>query len=103
MQDTATWGSVGCLTQRHVGSAVVFPRCVVFSYFFILPSLRCPSFPSLLSLQVLESVVKYRWNALPIEQRDGIKNYISDLIVKVSKGRRPVRAGPCVATVPAGV
>ncbi|PKA48667.1 hypothetical protein AXF42_Ash018484 [Apostasia shenzhenica] len=36
------------------------------------------------ALQVLEGVIKYRWNALPIEQRDGIKNYISDLIVQLS-------------------
>ncbi|KAK8961316.1 hypothetical protein KSP40_PGU007993 [Platanthera guangdongensis] len=36
------------------------------------------------SLQVLEGVIKYRWNALPSEQRDGIKNYISDLIVQLS-------------------
>ncbi|XP_078175764.1 protein EXPORTIN 1A-like [Carex rostrata] len=36
------------------------------------------------ALQVLESVIKYRWNALPVEQRDGIKNYISDLIVQLS-------------------
>jgi exportin-1 len=34
------------------------------------------------ALQVLESVIKYRWNALPVEQRDGIKNYISDVIVQ---------------------
>lgn len=34
-------------------------------------------------LQVLEGVIKYRWNALPIDQRDGMKNYISDVIVKV--------------------
>lgn len=34
-------------------------------------------------LQVLEGVIKYRWNALPVEQRDGIKNYISDVIVQV--------------------
>eukprot|EP01018_Ginkgo_biloba_P022932 Gb_02789 [translate_table: standard] len=33
---------------------------------------------------VLEGVIKYRWNALPVEQRDGIKNYISDLIVQLS-------------------
>lgn len=33
--------------------------------------------------QVLESVIKYRWNVLPVEQRDGIKNYISDVIVQV--------------------
>lgn len=36
-------------------------------------------------LQVLEGVIKYRWNALPVEQRDGMKNYISEVIVKVSK------------------
>ncbi|KAH9607356.1 hypothetical protein KSS87_020127 [Heliosperma pusillum] len=31
------------------------------------------------ALQVLEGVIKYRWNALPAEQRDGMKNYISEL------------------------
>jgi exportin-1 len=36
------------------------------------------------ALQVLESVIKYRWNALPTEQRDGMKNYISDVIVQLS-------------------
>lgn len=35
------------------------------------------------AMKVLEGVIKYRWNALPVEQRDGIKNYISDLIVQV--------------------
>lgn len=34
-------------------------------------------------MQVLEGVIKYRWNALPVEQRDGMKNYISDVIVQV--------------------
>lgn len=37
----------------------------------------------MLNLQVLEGVIKYRWNALPVEQRDGMKNYISEVIVKV--------------------
>ncbi|GMN44193.1 hypothetical protein TIFTF001_013376 [Ficus carica] len=36
------------------------------------------------ALQVLEGVIKYRWNALPVEQRDGMKNYISDVIVQLS-------------------
>lgn len=36
------------------------------------------------TLQVLEGVIKYRWNALPVEQRDGMKNYISDVIVQIS-------------------
>lgn len=35
-------------------------------------------------IQVLEGVIKYRWNALPAEQRDGMKNYISEVIVKVT-------------------
>ncbi|KAL0358804.1 UNVERIFIED_CONTAM: protein EXPORTIN 1A [Sesamum angustifolium] len=35
-------------------------------------------------MQVLEGVIKYRWNALPAEQRDGMKNYISEVIVKLS-------------------
>ncbi|KAF5947423.1 hypothetical protein HYC85_013380 [Camellia sinensis] len=34
--------------------------------------------------RVLEGVIKYKWNALPAEQRDGMKNYISDVIVKLS-------------------
>ncbi|KAK3042774.1 hypothetical protein RJ639_001047 [Escallonia herrerae] len=36
------------------------------------------------ALQILEGVIKYRWNALPVEQRDGMKSYISDIIVKLS-------------------
>ncbi|CAN0898072.1 Protein EXPORTIN 1A [Linum grandiflorum] len=36
------------------------------------------------ALQVLEGVIKYRWNALPAEQRDGMKNYISEVIVQLS-------------------
>lgn len=32
---------------------------------------------------MLEGVIKYRWNALPVEQRDGMKNYISEVIVLV--------------------
>ncbi|PKU62461.1 protein EXPORTIN 1A [Dendrobium catenatum] len=43
------------------------------------------------ALQVLEGVIKYRWNALPTEQRDGIKNYISDLIVQLSSNEASYR------------
>lgn len=35
-------------------------------------------------LQILESVIKYRWKVLPREQCDGIKNYIVNLIIKLS-------------------
>ncbi|XP_039139910.1 protein EXPORTIN 1A-like [Dioscorea cayenensis subsp. rotundata] len=44
------------------------------------------------ALQVLESVIKYRWNALPVEQRDGIKNYISDVIVQLSSNEASFRS-----------
>ncbi|XP_047980580.1 protein EXPORTIN 1A isoform X2 [Salvia hispanica] len=43
------------------------------------------------ALQVLEGVIKYRWNALPVEQRDGMKNYISEVIVKILKHEWPAR------------
>ncbi|KAG1368297.1 protein EXPORTIN 1A [Cocos nucifera] len=43
------------------------------------------------ALQVLEGVIKYRWNALPVEQRDGIKNYISEVIVKISSNEDSFR------------
>ncbi|KAG0501481.1 hypothetical protein HPP92_001553 [Vanilla planifolia] len=43
------------------------------------------------ALQVLEGVIKYRWNALPTDQRDGIKNYISDLIVQLSSNEASYR------------
>lgn len=35
-------------------------------------------------MQILEEVIKYRWGALPDPQRQGIKNYISNLIIKLS-------------------
>ncbi|XP_019092142.1 PREDICTED: protein EXPORTIN 1B-like [Camelina sativa] len=44
------------------------------------------------ALQVLEGVIKYRWNALPDEQRDGMKNYISEVIVLLSRDEASFRA-----------
>jgi hypothetical protein len=54
----------------------------------------CPSSPC----QVLEAVIKTRWGALPDAQREGIKTYISNLIIKYSTGAeqglgRPSREG----------
>ncbi|XP_061355285.1 protein EXPORTIN 1A isoform X3 [Gastrolobium bilobum] len=43
------------------------------------------------ALQVLEGVIKYRWNALPVEQRDGMKNFISDVIVQLSSNEASFR------------
>lgn len=34
-------------------------------------------------MQILEEVIKFRWGALPDEQREGIKTYISNLIIKL--------------------
>ncbi|PPD77246.1 hypothetical protein GOBAR_DD25812 [Gossypium barbadense] len=44
------------------------------------------------ALQVLEGVIKYRWNVLPVEQRDGMKNYISEVIVQLSSNEASFRA-----------
>ncbi|KAK4740659.1 hypothetical protein SAY87_024247 [Trapa incisa] len=43
------------------------------------------------ALQVLEGVIKYRWNALPVQQRDGMKNYISEVIVQLSSNEASLR------------
>ncbi|GAB4858187.1 Exportin-1 [Ancistrocladus abbreviatus] len=43
------------------------------------------------ALQVLEGVIKYRWNALPVAQRDGMKNYISEVIVQLSRDEASFR------------
>ncbi|KAJ6288008.1 hypothetical protein OIU78_026689 [Salix suchowensis] len=42
-------------------------------------------------INVLEGVIKYRWNALPVEQRDGMKNYISEVIVQLSSNETSFR------------
>jgi exportin-1 len=43
-------------------------------------------------LQILESVIKYRWKVLPREQCDGIKNYIVNLIIKLSSDEATLRS-----------
>ena len=43
-------------------------------------------------LQILEDVIKFRWGALPDEQREGIKTYISNLIIKLCSDERSFRA-----------
>lgn len=43
-------------------------------------------------LQILESVIKFRWAALPAEQREGIKNYTSNLIIKYSTNEQLYRS-----------
>jgi exportin-1 len=36
------------------------------------------------ALQILDSVIKFRWGSLPLEQREGIKNFISNLVISLS-------------------
>eukprot|EP00884_Botryococcus_braunii_P004854 jgi/Botrbrau1/1436/Bobra.0063s0127.1 len=36
------------------------------------------------ALQILEEVIKFRWGALPDDQRIGIRNYVSNLVIKMS-------------------
>jgi len=38
--------------------------------------------------QVLEAVIKYRWMALPAEQREGIKNYVATVVIKARTPNR---------------
>ncbi|KAL0744618.1 hypothetical protein Bca4012_086131 [Brassica carinata] len=44
------------------------------------------------ALQVIEGVIKYRWKALPVEQRNGMKNYISEVIVQLSSNEGSFRS-----------
>lgn len=43
-------------------------------------------------MQILEEAIKYRWGALPEEQRQGIRNYISNLIIKISSSESTFRS-----------
>ena len=42
-----------------------------------------------LALQILDRLIRTRWNALPVEQSEAIKNYIVSLIIKVSNEPNP--------------
>ena len=42
-------------------------------------------------MQILENTIKYRWGALPDEQREGVKNYITTLIIKLSSDEAAFR------------
>ena len=41
--------------------------------------------------QILEEQIKYRWNVLPEEQREGIKNYVAQTIIDLSKDEAAFR------------
>ena len=41
--------------------------------------------------QILDDVIKHRWGAIDDEQRAGIRNYISNLIIKISSDEATFR------------
>jgi hypothetical protein len=41
--------------------------------------------------QILEDVIKHRWGAIDDTQREGIKNYLSNLIIKISSDEVTLR------------
>ncbi|BDA47056.1 Exportin-1 [Coccomyxa sp. Obi] len=43
------------------------------------------------ALQVLEELIKHRWGAIDDQQREGIKNYLSNLIIKISSDEVTLR------------
>ncbi|KAL6757535.1 exportin [Haematococcus lacustris] len=43
------------------------------------------------ALQILESVIRYKWGALPLEQREGIKTFLSNLIIRYSSDEATFR------------
>eukprot|EP00736_Rhodelphis_marinus_P004090 Rmarinus@m.18775 len=43
------------------------------------------------ALMVLEDVIRYRWKPLPEEQRDGIKNFLVNLVIKMSEDPATLR------------
>ncbi len=48
---------------------------------------------------MLEAVIKYRWMALPQEQREGIKNYVATVVIKARARTRAFEA-PTVSAEP---
>lgn len=44
------------------------------------------------ALGILESVIKYKWKALPREQCEGIKNYIVGLVIKLGSDEASLAA-----------
>jgi hypothetical protein len=61
---------------------------------------RAPDTNHRRALQVLEAVIKYRWMALPQEQREGIKNYVATVVIKArARAHEPFEA-PTVSAEP---
>lgn len=44
-----------------------------------------------IALQILEKLIQTKWNALPREQCDGIKNYVVSIVIKTSSDEATMR------------
>ena len=43
-------------------------------------------------MQILEGVIRFKWGALPVEQREGIRNYLSNLVIRFTTDEQLFRA-----------
>jgi exportin-1 len=75
--DKVLWSSG---RRRHLLFFVFFVRFSIFLHLTSYSYLSLPFF----TLQIMESVIRSRWGALPDAQREGIKTYVSNLIIKIS-------------------
>lgn len=48
------------------------------------------------ALQVLDDLIKFRWKILPPDQREGIKNYVIGLVLKLSSSDEMLQANRLV-------
>ncbi len=50
-----------------------------------------PPFPQYIGLQILEKLIQTRWKALPVDQQQGIRNFIVAATVEVSSDEQRMR------------
>ena len=46
----------------------------------------------MIALKILEDAVKFRWNVLPKQQREGIRSFIVNMIITISRDREKMKA-----------
>lgn len=89
-----SWTRVDAILERSKSQQTKFFALQVSALFTACDELPCRAqaahgFPM---LQILEAAIKFRWGALPPEQREGIRNYVSNLIIKLSTDEAVFRA-----------
>ena len=76
--------------QRCLFTFCTLPPCAPHSRAVAHPPM--PAASAAAAAQVLEAVVRTRWGALPDAQREGIKTYCSNLIIKLSTDEKAFRS-----------